>query len=362
MTRPWEPLLDDTDRDLALEIVATIALQAEIPVQRPGLMGALGVAMFLAHAESAGLADDLGAMNALDRGLAELEGGCVFLGLWNGAAGVRWVVSQLTAPHESAAVLAQLDRAIQARLATPHGDGYDLCSGLAGVLLAYADDETHGDRVLASVLDRLETAELLTPERHQLGCYHGVAGVLGALACCHLRGRSDERTEPLMVAISSALEDCDVSDQRVGWCRGDPGIAIALLAASRALRRDDLLDRAVALALAPHAHRAARWPVEPSLCHGAAGVGHLYNRMYQATGDGRLAEHARTWLRIAMTMERAQSTSPIPSRDCSLLLGAAGVGLALLAGVTPIAPKWDRVLCADLDAVPTLMTSDAGPP
>ena len=349
MTQPWEPLLDGTDHDLAIEIVATIVTRTEIPAQRPALMGALGIAMFLAHAESAGLGDDLGAMNALDRGLAELEDGRAFLGLWNGAAGVRWVVSQLTAPDESATVLAQLDRAIQARLAASHGDGYDLCSGLAGVLLTYADDEKLGDRVLASALDRLQTVELLTPERHQLGCYHGVAGLLGALACCHLRGRSDERTEQLMLAIATAIEDCDVSHQRLGWCRGEPGIAIALLAAARALRRDDLMDRAIALALAPYTRRTPRWPVEPTLCHGAAGIGHLYNRMYQATGDGRLAEHARTWLRTAMFMHRHQSASPSLNPDCSLLTGTAGLGLALLAGVTPTAPSWDRVLGADLD-------------
>jgi lantibiotic biosynthesis protein len=344
----WEPLLDGAQRDRALEIVATMAAASDITVRQPGLMGTMGIAIFLAHASSAGLCDDLRALNAVDRGLADLEDGRTYIGLWNGAAGVRWVVTELTGGEGSDALLAQLDRAIRARLAGPSIDGYDLYSGLAGVLLAYADDATHGDRVLAHVLDRLEGLPLLPSQRHEIGCSHGVAGVLGALACSHLRGRSDERAAPLMLAIASALENSDVTDQRVGWCRGELGIAIALLAAARALARDDLVNRAIAMALAPHARRTARWPVEQGLCHGAAGIGHLYNRMYQATRDDRFAVHARTWLLKAMIVHREQSALSSSTPDPSLLSGFAGIGLALLAGVTSTAPTWDRLLGADL--------------
>jgi lantibiotic modifying enzyme len=346
----WEPLLDGAERDHALEIVAATAATCDVAVHEPGLMGPMGIAMFLAHAAHAGLCDELGALDAMDRGLADLEDGRTYVGLWNGAAGMRWVVAQLTSGEDSNAVLARLDQAIRDRLSGPPIDGYDLYSGLAGVLLAYADDETHGDRVLAQVLGRLVTLPLLPPDRNSLGCSHGVAGVLGALACCLLHGRSDARAAPLMLSVVCALEHNDVSDQRVGWCRGEPGIAIALLAAARALAHDDLLHRAIAMALAPHARLAARWPVAPGLCHGAAGIGHLYNRMYQATGDGRLAAHARTWLRNAMVMHREQGASP-PALDPSLLSGSAGVGLALLAGATSTVPSWDRALGAELSVL-----------
>jgi hypothetical protein len=36
--------------------------------------------------------------------------------------------------------------------------------------------------------------------------------------------------------------------------------------------------------------------------------------------------------------------------DPSLLVGSAGVGLALLAGATDQAPAWDRALAADVGA------------
>jgi hypothetical protein len=97
--------------------------------------------------------------------------------------------------------------------------------------------------------------------------------------------------------------------------------------------------------------------VDAGLCHGAAGLGHLFNRLYQATAEPWLAEAARFWL--ARTLEMRQSGHGIggyqawsPGDDGSLswraepglLTGAAGIALALLAAMTAIEPAWDRVL------------------
>jgi lantibiotic modifying enzyme len=363
MTRPWEPLLHGTDRDRALEIVAAIAADTAAiaePSDWRGLMGWTGTAVFLASAHAAGLADERCALDALERGLAEVFAGDTHLGLWNGAAGVRWALARLAAGDEASALLARLDRGIEGRLTGLHFDGHDLYSGLSGVLLAYADDARRGDRVLAHVLDHFKRIDLCSPERHGLGCAHGIAGVLGALACCRLHGRADDRLQPLMLVLLAALENADVSDQRIGWCRGDLGIAIALLAAARSLASDHLADHAVAVALAPLARGGGRWPVDASLCHGAAGLAHLYNRMYQATGDGRLGDHAHAWLCKTMAMQvpgtgvagfPMRRTGPEPTwvADTSILIGASGVGLALLTGVTSAPPSWDRVLGADVD-------------
>jgi len=356
-------LLHGTDRDRALEIVAALAVAIAANDEHSGwrgLMGKTGISVFLAAVQGAGLGDELGALAKLERGLAEFVDGDASLGLWNGAAGIRWVISQLVTGDEAAVFLTYLDRGIERRLTSPDLEDYDLYSGLAGVLLSYADDASRGDRVLSLVLDRFERIELFSARRSGLGCAHGIAGVLGALACCRLHGRADARAEPLMLAIVAALQDADVSDQRIGWCRGDIGIAIALLGAAQSLADDGLANRAVAVALAPFARGNGRWPVDAGLCHGAAGLAHLYNRMYQATGDGQLGDHALTWLRKTMTMHvsgtgiagfsmRRSGYEPSWVADTSLLIGASGVGLALLAGATPIQPSWDRLLGADID-------------
>ena len=102
--------------------------------------------------------------------------------------------------------------------------------------------------------------------------------------------------------------------------------------------------------------------VDAGLCHGAAGVAHLFNRMYQATGAPRLGEAAQFWFERTLALRRAGEgmsgfsawmSAPDGEQgwvaDPYFLTGAAGIGLALLAAVTPCEPEWDRVL---LTAVP----------
>lgn len=323
-------------------IAKAVTAESHITAFR-GLMGPIGIATFLSSARAAGLGHEFDALEALERGLDELGQGVMPLGLWNGAAGIRWVVAQLTTGAESAALLTHLDSQIEARLTALDCDGYDLYSGLSGVLLAYADDEIRGNRILEIVLDHFDRILPLN-NRSSFGCAHGLAGALAAIACCHLHGRTDVRAAPLMTALIAALSTADVTGRRVGWCHGDIGIAIALLGAARAFGDPDLEAAAVAIALAPFTRSGARWPIDTGLCHGSAGLGHLYNRMYQATGNGLLGEVAHTWLRRTM----AKDSDLLRVADSSLLVGESGLGLALLAGATSATPDWDRVLAADL--------------
>ncbi len=75
--------------------------------------------------------------------------------------------------------------------------------------------------------------------------------------------------------------------------------------------------------------------VDAGLCHGAAGLLHVFNRLHQATGDGLLVDAARRWFEPALAL-------PVP--EDRFLEGRAGVDLALLAACTDVEPAWDRVL------------------
>jgi hypothetical protein len=102
--------------------------------------------------------------------------------------------------------------------------------------------------------------------------------------------------------------------------------------------------------------------VDAGLCHGAAGLGHLFNRLFQATGEPVLAEAARFWLEQALALRRpgrgfggyearirGGDGAPTWVAEPGLLTGAAGIALALLAATAPVEPAWDRFL---LVAVP----------
>ncbi len=77
----------------------------------------------------------------------------------------------------------------------------------------------------------------------------------------------------------------------------------------------------------PDAARLSAGVSDAGFCHGAAGVGHLFNRLYQAIGDATLGDAARFWF------------------DQTLALRQPGHGIAGFATRYPEADgsvRWDR--------------------
>jgi lantibiotic biosynthesis protein len=154
---------------------------------------------------------------------------------------------------------------------------------------------------------------------------------------------------------------------RLAWCYGDPGVSLALLGAARAAGEPAWERQALAIARAAAVRpRDASGVVDGGLCHGAAGLAHLYNRLFQATGDPLFKAEALAWIERLMAHRRpgqgiagwqawrpiGEITSPNPELgwvdDRGFLTGAAGIGLALLGAVSPVEPAWDRVLLASV--------------
>jgi hypothetical protein len=214
----------------------------------------------------------------------------------------------------------------------------------------------------------------MLPERQRLyprggvdlGVAHGIAGVVPLLARAaaldiardtaadllegavawlraHVVDGPDGPTVPYFVA-----EDVPPGPARLAWCYGDPGVATALLLAAREAGRPEWTDLALTLAGGSSAR-----PVEESgvvdagLCHGTAGLAHLFNRMHQLTGRPELADTARVWVERTLDMCEpavADAAAPRPWTGPGVLEGAAGVALALLAAATPVEPVWDAML------------------
>jgi len=130
----------------------------------------------------------------------------------------------------------------------------------------------------------------------------------------------------------------EARSSRTAWCYGDPGVSSTLQLAARLLEEPSWADAALAAARAA----AGRPPWESgvddaSLCHGAAGLAHLFNRMYQTTGEPAFEEAARRWLRATLSL--------VEEMDRPWFLeGLTGPGLVLLAACTEVEPAWDAVL------------------
>ena len=261
----------------------------------------------------------------------------------------------------------------------------ELIEAIVGWLDAHAEHlpdgitwRTPNDFVLA------ETGRQSVHPVYNLGVAHGVPGIIAFLgrvyswdicrskAAALLPGAiqwllSQQREGPDGLHFPYfAGKDAETTSAGPAWCYGVPGVAAAIHLAGRCTGETLWLEKALELARA-----AALVPVdprgmEPGLCHGAVGVAHLFNRLYQVSLDPILETAAQSWFEAALCLRKSgEGIAGFPSADgndgvgagtddASFLTGSAGIGLALLAAVTPIEPEWDAALLISGLAKPPL--------
>ena len=368
--------------------------------------GKAGLAVFFAYlAQAWGITEYVekvvAFLNQAVQAVADLE---MPPSLFSGFTGVAWAVEHLqgrlldpAAADDGEAIdealLTYLDR-------SPRAGAFDLVSGLVG-FGAYALERLPrptAARCLERVVDRLDEMAEHTPEgitwftppaalqprlREQFpfGCYnlgvaHGVPGVIGLLGEFCASGGASGRARGLLDGAVAWLQRQELTrdegagfprfagpgsprvPSKLAWCYGDPAIAAVLLRAARWANEPAWEHDAIRIAQTAAARPPDQAGVsDTGLCHGTAGLGHLFNRLFQATGEPKLQEAARFWLErtlalrvpgqgvagfAAMTVGR--DDKPCWVAEPGILMGGAGIALALLAAVTPLEPAWDRML------------------
>lgn len=397
----WKPILESALASLASESVQAILadLQADVsPTRDPSLAGGTaGLAVLYGYlalgADQPAHAD--AAHHLLQSSLAAVTENPTTASLYSGLVGIGWALEHLRRQLpklEGEDDLAEIDEVLLHLLGqSPWTGPYDLIDGLVGfgVYALERLPRPTAIAILEFIVDRLaQTAErhddgitwhtdptwLAADTRtelprggYDLGLAHGVPGVVALLGQACAAGVALQTARPLLDSAVGWLlsqqgpqgfaygADPDAASipARLAWCYGDPGVAASLLWIARCVEESTWEHRALAIA-----RRAAQCSLEQAgvvdagLCHGACGLGHLFNRMFQASGDDALAEAARSWFEIALRMRRPGKgvggyEAWVPglgwTSEPSLLTGAAGVALALIAATTPIEPEWDRV-------------------
>lgn len=378
----------------------------------------LGAALFFTYLfESVGneeWAD--AAVRWLDHAVETLAGNDMIPALHGGFAGIGWVSEHLgprlfeTNPAGED-VNAEIDEALLRAVALhPWSGSYDLIQGLAGLGVYFLERFPRGasGRGLHEIVLRLEdlsescdggTRWLTKPEdvpipqrgifpqgHYNLGVAHGTPAVIGLLAAACKAQISPKTTPPLLSSAIRGLLNTRFPEgsgcmfpslitregakypSRLAWCYGDAGIATLLLAAARVAQNADWERDALeaAQAAAQRTLENGTQISDPDLCHGAAGLLHIFNRLYQATHEDLFQEAAKVWLKKTLGFREPgswiggfwglpfvglDSTSLAPPKKAparGLLEGASGVGLALLATCTDVAPDWDRLLMMSL--------------
>lgn len=416
----WFPILEDEEAAQAASAVVAVAeaiADGPLPARHsiPALgSGEAGVALLFEYLDR--VHPDVGygeiAQQRLERAIDSLIFYREMPGLYSGFTGVAWAVEHLQNgmggeeeedqldeedPNE------EIDTALLSHLRqTPWELDYDLTNGLVGYGVYALERLPRPSAIACLELIVKRLAEISEPraggltwftpsERvpepnrpwypngyENLGVAHGLPGVIAVLARVCAAGVALERTRPLLEGAVSWLlaqklpagEDSVFPyasgpgirsrPARTAWCYGDPGIALVLLAAGRMVGEPAWEHEALDLA-----RTVARRSFESSLvedaglCHGAAGIGHLFNRLYQATRDREFLSAARSWLGRALGYREPDrgiggflALTPPPNdfdrlvwnEDPGFLTGSSGIALALLAAISGVEPAWDRLL------------------
>jgi lantibiotic modifying enzyme len=418
MTRSWRPLLDGELRHRAADAVAAIALALEDPppasdrddvgdaqreVDEVSLArGRAGYALFfgfksLVEAEGTSESSSWERLSVAIDAVAQVQMGP---SLFMGFTGVAWATDVLdeTLFHTGSDANEAVDGVVLDVLTAGAVADYDLISGVVGLGVYALQRVPRRDAVAA-----IESAVGLLEERARhdddgiawftpptalpagsrdiyrdgyfnLGVAHGLAGVVAFLAGVVSALPATPKAVDLLEGsvawlLAREQKDADASlfpavvtpsgkseRSRTAWCYGDAGTAAALALAGAALQSAALRKEALRIALAV-ARRApeACGVRDACLCHGAAGLGHVLNRLAQELGDEELADAARAWFGRTLAMRvpgtgvggfRSYRTGQdVAARwldHPGMLAGAAGVALALLAAMGDVPPAWDR--------------------
>jgi lantibiotic biosynthesis protein len=364
MTRGrWRPLLDGEDAGRARAVLEALAAGLAAVVPRDDgeaadfgtlMRGEPAVALFFAYLARLTGEPRFGdlAGEALDRGIDAAMARGTNPYLFSGLAGVAWTIEHLTpaAPGEEDAN-DDMDAAILEHLASPPAElPLGLSAGLVGLGL-YAIERMPRpgaiailERLVALLSDRAVRDEdgIRWGDGATLGVAEGVAGQLGLLAAAVTHDVSPAVARPLLDGAVTWLAGRPIDALSSGWAHGTTGVAAALLAAGIALGDERLIDAALQRARRPiRLPLAAPGGAAVGLGDGLAGLGHVDNRFFQATGETLFADRARARLDEAVARFR-------PQLDRGLLDGSAGVGLALIAALDDHEPGWDRLLLMSL--------------
>lgn len=405
----WHPILEDSLRERALdavrEVVAALPDPRAVELDDASLSGGTsGLGVLCAYLARVGFDDTENASLFLAQSVRAVSSSPMPPALYGGFTGIAWAIAHLQEQlldDEDDRVEA-IDEALESYLnQSPWQGDYDLVKGLVGIGVYDLErlPRVSAVRCLDLIVARLdETAEHnkdgvtwltrphLLPEwqrklcpngYYNLGLAHGVPGVIALLGGVCAAGVSVEKARPLLdgavrwllrqrlteAARSSFPSwigvDGKREESRLAWCYGDAGVAAALLVAARCVNEGEWEREAVDIARRAAAREPERAGVRDAcLCHGAAGLGHIFNRLFQITGEKDFREAARYWFERTLELRLpgrgiagfsayrrgVNGGEAYREDEVGILEGAAGIALALLAAATDIAPDWDRML------------------
>jgi lantibiotic modifying enzyme len=224
--------------------------------------------------------------------------------------------------------------------------------------------------------------KVLKPGNYNLGISHGIPSIIIVLSkllhlgiqplrCTNMINRAcnfilkcqlDNTGEDIYKVKSIypyETNDLPVStniSSRLAWCYGDLGIASSFWQAGNAIKNNYLKQEAINIMM--HASNRISLKengvVDSCICHGTAGIAHVFNRFYWNTKIPIFKKTADYWIDqtlkmgafedgiLTYRMFKGEEQSLVS--EYGFLEGMAGVGLSLISHIVATEPKWDNCL------------------
>lgn len=366
----------------------------------PSLSGNIGVIIFLQYYYY--FTKDEKALNILNDSIETLiyqaniyiNRPIYLINHWNGLSSLIWALNQL---NESQILNLKVDLAFdhyndiltKIMINFIKNNEYDYFKGGLGIASTLRKISLHFDELVAMITIELNLTSVNDENNNtywvvvdkfsgllqtNLGLAHGLPSIIKSISDFCVTGNVNSKllleksvsyllnqklppNQYNSIYPNLALESMDkIHSSRLAWCYGDLGISVALWHASQALGRKDWEQEAVDTILHASKRRGLveNGVVDAGLCHGTAGIAHIFNRMYGYTGLEELKEASNYWFAETLKMARFedglagfkawQGNERGWVNEPGLLEGIAGIGLALISAVSDIEPAWDECL------------------
>jgi len=389
----WKPIVDVDRKQGVLQKVNEIAnLLFMYSLNPPGLLkGKVGIALFMYHYWLWSHKEQYyeKALKLITASIDYCRNNELIDSFCNGAAGIGWGLTYFD-EHESIeesvrALIDELFPHLYSQMAIKMKAGkYDFLHEALGIALCCWKNEPNSP-LLNGFLEDLNNASLKTNDgivwystltekdvSHQvinLSLSHGLSSIVSFL-CKILK---TEKVLPLLGEttrfIKNQLQDYTIyrscfpsilsetvnyRNSRLAWCNGDLGIAYSLLRTSVILNNTGYRNMAldVLLNCCKRCDVKKEFVMDAGICHGAAGIAHIFNRVYQKTGNETFKEAALFWIDDCLKkscFNDGLAGYKVWRKDgwitqTGLLEGIAGIGLCLLSFVMHEDPAWDECL------------------
>ncbi|MDP3929604.1 MAG: lanthionine synthetase C family protein [Bacteroidota bacterium] len=261
-------------------------------------------------------------------------------------------------------------------------NNYDFLHGGLGVSMYLLNSNSSKINSIVDCL--LSTAKIIDNEtvawkslnnkgamEYNLGLSHGIPSIIVFLSKCIINGVDMKRCSTFLLKTIRFIENHKLINNkskysyttdgknfsRLAWCYGDLGVARSFFIASKAMKNDSLYFKSISLMqhISKRIDLKENYVVDASLCHGAAGIAHIFNLFHKDTNIIEFKELTDYWIDKVIELGNHEDgnvgyktwygTDTGWRDEIGFLEGLSGIGIVLNSYLYPNKEsKWSRFL------------------